>query len=78
MVLLGFVRRCVVDTTNLERRKKRKKRKKGKKKNKQKKGRGDLGTRRRQKRKLFRKAAVASTEIGMISRGSHQCVASFL
>jgi hypothetical protein len=55
-----------------------KKRKKKKKKGRKKKGRGDFGTRRRQKRKLFRKAAVASTEIGMISRGSHQCIASFL
>jgi len=48
-------------------------------KKKQKKGRGETGNSTgRQKRKLFRKAAVASTEIGMISRGSHQCIASFL
>ena len=48
-------------------------------KKKQKKGkRRDWELDRRQKRKLFRKAAVASTEIGMISRGSHQCIASFL
>jgi len=68
-------------TLQIHQKRKEKTKKKGRKKKKKgrkKKGRGDFGTRRRQKRKLFRKAAVASTEIGMISRGSHQCIASFL